>query len=492
MRAAETDPAISLFGGVPYGEHQVESLSRFDSKVVESKSQNAAAPEARTIAQVVKNNQNLSINELYLFAAGLERRMHACLLESIPQKAIAQEIILLLKEIVNREVQCFELEDGLDVFDERMLGEPTLTALIEKLWHEAKLVLYGNRSFSSPGLRSKARLEKTAEHFSEILRRYIRRKVSLHELADEMLYDEMSTRLFGLHIKHDQSLFGGSLSGELAGRVPGLTLNFKACVIGSTFQTLWVRLLMRVDHEYVGVQEGWDDWMLSGESFCDGVPSNMQRIGATYPLCINRQSSIIDQGAIFLPYEAMKLSQQKSEVEFELALFNQRGKKLAAHYLDEIIWRPGKRKQFFSCPVPSPHSLELWSRDLVTGDAIQNLSAKKRVADFNENILLDVSLDLTLVKRKGQKIKISYRVLNTSGEQIRILETENAENEGKASLVTELRIEEVAAFFQNLSVQLSLAYSSVPTRAEDLFLEVVVQDSRNKVICGCIEKVEAL
>jgi len=462
MRAAEIDQATSLFGGIPYEEQQNSLITS----------------ESREAHHSLLDIENLVPQDLYSFAAGLERRMHACLFEELPQKAVAQEIILLLKEVVNQEVQCFELEDGLSIFDERMFGEPTLTSLIEKLYREARLVLYGGHSFSSPGLRSKGRLERAAEQFSEILRRYVRRKVSLYELANEKVYDELSTRLFGLKVKHDQFLFGNRGS-----NVRGLTLEFKACIIGSAFQTLWLRLLMRVDHEYVKTAEGWQSWSVAEDRFSGPLALSVGKIAATYPLSIDRQASIIDEGALFLPYEAMKLPQQKSEVEFELALFNQSGKKLAAHYLDNTVWMPARRRKPCKQALPSPHSLELWRLDMVSGDCVAKMQVKRRsLANKDENLLLDVDLDLTLIRREGQKIKISYRVLTCSGDQLPILSSNDSGFEKCGSMDVEILVQEQAAFYKGLAAQIPLAESAA--EEELLLVEVVVQDSKRKIICG--------
>jgi len=417
------------------------------------------------------------LSELSSFIAKLERRVAALQNGPAGRKALAQQTLSVLRELLLRETGASSLEENADIFFRNLWESGPLKVLFFDLFREARAVLAGagvqiGSAFSNP-----AKLQSELE---AILSWYSRRKMSLCLLAEEALPGDPAECFFGLEVFHDR-LYAG---------VKGLEVSFGLRLIGREGQALWIKVFVRRKGRLVSTAENWRLWSDNTDSLALVHEEERQDFTALAPVNPDCQRQMLEGIKIFVPYQALALPAGRQEVEIDCGLYDERGERILRLGRLEEIFMPaelGSEKRGAAL-IPSPQALGVWPKDFVSGDWISELKISRGVRSSKNTVheVINVALDCDICGHAGERVFIECRLLYPDGTLVES-QAECFTAEGAFAYRLELYPQRPVVRLFNMQLELPLRALSLEPGKHSLLAEVAMLGPRGQVLCGTVQ-----
>ncbi len=409
----------------------------------------------------------INFNNLLEFAFSLESHFQELLESSPSSKQVAREALAILQQLVRVEVRSYSLADGLELFLHKLFADTTISRTIKDLYNDARAVLRNARSATFEIERAKIEIE-------EILNWYVKRKESLLKIG---FSEEEADRIFNVAILQDRKFSGSS----------GCELSFGLRLIGHAHEQLWAKLFVRKNGELVASRGNCHLWVDDHKS-----PINSGAVRdvacAVVPILADSQRILIDAVKIFLPYAALDLAAGRTELEFEVVVFNGLGERILATLVNDNIAIPD---QLSSWVPPSPQSMGLWATDVVTGDAISNLKISKGYRRMGQtHQIVSIGFDLALFSREADSVFVECRFTDLDGGLVESRVAALADLNSAFFYRKEIYPRYPISRFYGLELQFPLAALALDKGNNQLLFEVSVLLPNNRIICGAVERCE--
>jgi|GEM_PF-2928045 len=462
-------------------------------------------------------------------------------------RLVAREILEVLDLIVRDEVGAAQLGAGLNRLLSRLgagFAEERLVLGLHRLVAQWQQTDNGSQSDLSIDA-----LRQVVSDLQLVIDWYQSRRATMSRIADEQEYTD-EEGVFGVHVCHDR-LRSGVMGMEVCAAV---RLNHRAG------QQLWLKAVLSRAGRAVPARKGWQYWVDNTDTlFLEAANldetqlanddtnvngSGVQAEGlfaSLVPLAINRNVAIIDNAAVFVPYEALDLttvinaqranqvSQHGSqgqfganpnvacELDLELMLLDESGRILASRVLPVEI-SPTTHSSPVSGlrggvavakhPVPSPQAHGMWAEDSVSGDRISNVRVRQGIrGGWTASMeCLSVSLDLLLRGRaevqSSAEATLECRFLTLDGDLVKRRAISNTvvgdatqEILGGISSVASrdfvcsltLRPDHPVCPFYDLTLEIPIGALDLPQGSHPLYVEVAAVLPGGQIICGVLE-----
>jgi hypothetical protein len=407
----------------------------------------------------------------------------------------AQEVLVLLRQLMARETGTPHLDDALPLFFRRLGAESHIQNLVTGLVRDATSVMTSSRvseRFNTPG--------GVVESLDFLLGWYVRRTGSMQALDDLSVGDDHEECLFNIRVTHD-----ASWAGE-----PGVEVSCGLRLLGRAQQPLWLKLFVRSEGRPVAPREGYHQWVDDTEPLLVSNEDAAARVAAVMQITPLRQRQIVDRVSLFLPYASLLLPAGSREVELELGLFDEHGFPVFEASQLETLSIPRRSQQELaltqpgvlpSVRVPSPQSLGLWSESPVSGTRIQNVSARVVARESTALVAsrassasveaVEVSFDLFLCGHSSQALYVESRVLERNGSAVssRVSRSNTEEpslSRTAFSVRQEVHPESSFQILREATLQFPTQALDLETGVHDLFVEVSLLGADDRVLVGTL------
>lgn len=451
-------------------------------KSLKSDSSLGASPKSILTKQIPDN----LLGETVDFLGSLEDRLYFIENTVTSRRDLARECFQILQKLVRRETKVYALKDGIDTLCAEFAAEEWVERLLHSIYNKISAELHASfdKSFDLHFHPTSLIVD-----FKQIFAWYIRRKASLLSLAEYDLENANQTNaIFNIRVNHDRKY----------SKVSCLEFLASARILGHRHESLWFKLGAFYQGQAVKVRNEWQLWIDEASRFIhNDADSNLQamnNVACVVPVISDRQKLIVDNLVAYIPYEVFDLEPGKKQLEIKAGIYNQAGQEISVVEVFEDVFIP--ESEFHNKPIPSPQSLGLWSRDVVTSDAISNVRLSQQ-----DEIQLRFDLDLfghELDSQNGstshlnvqQDVYVQCRFIDSTGSIVKSRSRYFADND--SCFIASLRLSPVspAQSFSDLAFNIPKAALDLEAGTYGLICELVVVLSNGKVICGAVERFE--
>ncbi|RIL09360.1 MAG: hypothetical protein DCC75_06680 [Proteobacteria bacterium] len=437
----------------------------------------------QNLPALIQNGRQIGPREISRFVAALEERLLSLQRGDLSRRALAQEVLAVLKDLLAWEVSNSSLEEGCATFFQRLQGNSAVEALFRDLYREARIVTNGAGAGTdiSPAFGNPAQLVSELE---TIISWYSRRKLALAALWDEQGFDSAEERLFNLEIAHDRVWCG----------LQGFEVSCGLRLLGRGGQHLWLKAYLKHEGRAVKPADDFSFWV----DDTDAAPSPFELPGekrkdlcSMVPVMPRGQRVILDAVKVFVPYAALNLPAGKREVEVELDLQDEHGNSIVSASIAEQIYVEGRHSAARSPGnFPSPQALGIWPKDTTTGDQIFQLEVRRgyRESSGQSYEVINVSADIDLFGHLGEEIVLECRVLNRDGILVESKLPSMQSKDGTFSQRLTLNPQRQVVRYFGLQIPIPLHALDLEPGRNDVMIEVCILAPDSRVLCGTLER----
>lgn len=388
--------------------------------------------------------------------------------EPLAARDLAYEIIEFFTILVRHETGLISPRRGLSLSLDKLCAGRAWSSLA------MGIMRWADKTISNPSTNDFIDQGEVERDLESILDWYSQRSLSIDSLMTQSNATVSYDQLFKIEIFHDhyeQSNHGFLVQAGLA-------------LFGRANQSLWLKIFVVLDGEYVLPRPGWDSWIDDTEIFSISNDRNSPCFAAILPIAPETQRAILDNVRVFVPYAALDLPVDKQEVEIEASLYNEKGEQLLRASTKEVMSVSPYREQGYK--MLSYQAQGLWPEDSARGFAVRNIFSTTEEIQNKKKIEHEIKLnmDIDMLGEPNSEFFIEVRCAHTDGELIASKKPESADN----TIIYRVPIKLARPVYtlHDYSIKFPLNRLNLDGSEEQISIEVCLIDSHERVQCGAI------